>query len=268
MNMNKKCSIEGCEGNTESYGLCSKHYQKMRFDKMKTGEWDAIKRGFRTKCEIEGCESKHLANGLCQRHYSLMIRKDNWKFLVDRYLKDGVRCPKCKKEVLIQVMDAHHLDPNKKEYVISEVMNSSTLQKNASLLAELDNCQLLCPRCHQNTHFDPKFSHEETYTIANKKKGRQIDNRKKMVREIYGEVCIDCKDWLYPKEMDFHHRDPEFKEGRLSDMFRIASKEAILAEVAKCDILCRTCHRIRHISVEELALLPQIRTKYEVRQAI
>jgi hypothetical protein len=68
-----------------------------------------------------------------------------------------------------------------------------------------------------------------------------------MIREKYGETCFQCGDWLFPKEMTFHHRDPSEKDGDLSDILRIASKERIMAEVAKCDILCRVCHRLRHL---------------------
>lgn len=50
-----------------------------------------------------------------------------------------------------------------------------------------------------------------------------------------------------PHALDFHHRDAGQKD------FRIAlavsgnySRERILAEIAKCDVLCANCHRILH----------------------
>jgi len=103
-----------------------------------------------------------------------------------------------------------------------------------------------------NTHHDPRLSHEVCYSVDNRKKGRQVDRRKVMVREKFGENCVRCGDWLFPREMEFHHREPSSKEGNLSDLFRIASKEAILAEVAKCDILCRNCHRVVHWEEREV----------------
>jgi hypothetical protein len=246
---NATCTIEGCSGKHFAHGLCSKHYQKYRLDKMKTGEWDAMKRGFREVCNIPGCEDKHLAQGLCQKHYSAMIREKNRQFIIARYFLNGIRCQKCGKEFPLGVIDAHHPDPSIKEWIMSEVLNNSALQERPVLLAELDQCQMLCARCHGNAHNDPKLSHEESYSGTNKKKGRQIDRRKQMIREKYGEKCFQCKDWLFPKEMSFHHRDPSEKVDTLSDMLRMASKEKIMTEVAKCDILCRVCHRLRHLDV-------------------
>jgi hypothetical protein len=175
-----------------------------------------------------------------------MVRGKNRQFIVARYFPNGVRCQKCGKEFSLGVIDAHHPDPSVKEYILSEILNNSALQERPELIAELDQCQMLCARCHGNFHSDPRLSHEDTYSGTNKKKGRQIDCRKKMVREKFGEHCLECGDWLYPKEMVFHHRDPAEKTGEPSDMMRMASKEAIMAEVAKCDILCRNCHRGVH----------------------
>jgi hypothetical protein len=118
------------------------------------------------------------------------------------------------------------------------------LVRAEKILAELDACEFMCTRCHQNLHHNPLQTHEDTYTGNNKKKGKQIDRRKAMVREQFGENCSVCGDWLYPKEMEFHHRDGGSKVTDVSTLMRIGSKEDILAEVAKCVIVCRNCHRL------------------------
>jgi hypothetical protein len=47
--------------------------------------------------------------------------------------------------------------------------------------------------------------------------------------------------------LDFHHKDPTKKESNLS---RVAnhkwSRARILAEIAKCEVLCANCHRKQH----------------------
>jgi hypothetical protein len=45
--------------------------------------------------------------------------------------------------------------------------------------------------------------------------------------------------------MDFDHRDAAAKSESVSRMIGRAGTERILAEVAKCDIVCANCHRAR-----------------------
>lgn len=45
--------------------------------------------------------------------------------------------------------------------------------------------------------------------------------------------------------MDFDHRDPATKQYTVSRMVGRAGTDAILVEVAKCDIVCANCHRVR-----------------------
>jgi hypothetical protein len=45
--------------------------------------------------------------------------------------------------------------------------------------------------------------------------------------------------------MDFDHRDPALKVKRVPAMIASHGIEGILAEVAKCDIVCANCHRLR-----------------------
>lgn len=45
--------------------------------------------------------------------------------------------------------------------------------------------------------------------------------------------------------MDFDHRDPGLKSYTVSRMVGRAGIVRIMAEVAKCDIVCANCHRDR-----------------------
>ncbi len=60
--------------------------------------------------------------------------------------------------------------------------------------------------------------------------------------------CVDCgEDEL--RLIEFHHRDPSTKLGSVTDMrSQRWTAGQIVAEVAKCDCLCPTCHRKRHLS--------------------
>lgn len=59
-----------------------------------------------------------------------------------------------------------------------------------------------------------------------------------------GRVCMDCGGSFHHSAMDFDHRPGEAK------LFDISSKSCcawpkLVAEVAKCDLVCSNCHRVR-----------------------
>lgn len=60
------------------------------------------------------------------------------------------------------------------------------------------------------------------------------------------QSCVSCGE-NHPATLDFHHRDPNDKVGQICELVRQnCGMEKILAEVAKCDILCANCHRKYH----------------------
>lgn len=65
-----------------------------------------------------------------------------------------------------------------------------------------------------------------------------------------GQSCARCGHVGHPETMDWHHRDPSSKEFKVSTAVYRAGRARILAEIAKCDLLCRACH----IAVHEEAL--------------
>lgn len=58
--------------------------------------------------------------------------------------------------------------------------------------------------------------------------------------------CHDCGKRYPPVVMDFDHV-PE-RGPKLNSIGSIRSKEKALAEIAKCDVVCPTCHRIRTVT--------------------
>jgi hypothetical protein len=72
------------------------------------------------------------------------------------------------------------------------------------------------------------------------KVGRWLNEYKK------GLSCLRCSE-SHPATLQFHHRDPQEKEFSIG-MCRHGkySKERILAEIAKCDVICANCHAKEH----------------------
>jgi hypothetical protein len=70
----KKCQIDGCEKNSRSRGLCSRHYkqlpeQKARANQIRRKDFVPEIRTVILECQIEGCQNPHRAKGFCSTHY-------------------------------------------------------------------------------------------------------------------------------------------------------------------------------------------------------
>src|SRR6058998_3601815 len=72
------------------------------------------------------------------------------------------------------------------------------------------------------------------------------DRTTAFLRALREVPCADCSRRFAGHQMDFDHRDPreksfELLKGRAS----LKSRAQLLAEAAKCDVVCANCHRIR-----------------------
>lgn len=67
---------------------------------------------------------------------------------------------------------------------------------------------------------------------------RQSDRYKKRRAEYLNEQgpCKLCGSWI---KLELHHRDPKSK---ISTKIWHLSEKRRIVEIAKCDILCRSCH--------------------------
>src|ERR1700694_788364 len=66
------------------------------------------------------------------------------------------------------------------------------------------------------------------------------------LRDLRRRPCADCEQSFPPWVMDFDHRDPETKSFSLAAGHALLkSRDALLVEIAKCDIVCANCHAIR-----------------------
>lgn len=72
----------------------------------------------------------------------------------------------------------------------------------------------------------------------------EFEKRRQILLDARAGGCGTCgeKD---PSCLDFHHRDRTTKEGHIGE-FRKFGMKRLLAEIAKCDVLCANCHRKHH----------------------
>lgn len=66
-----------------------------------------------------------------------------------------------------------------------------------------------------------------------------------LLRDAKDRPCADCRVEFPHYVMEFDHRDGEDKVDAVSRLMTTAWTSALLAEIAKCDVVCANCHRIR-----------------------
>lgn len=67
---------------------------------------------------------------------------------------------------------------------------------------------------------------------------------KKIINELKNVPCKDCGGTFPPEAMDFDHRRPSEKRFSVGTGYSYSIK-SLMAEIAKCDIVCSNCHRTR-----------------------
>lgn len=75
-------------------------------------------------------------------------------------------------------------------------------------------------------------------------KDKRSTNRKFVQEYKHGKSCDDCKIEYPGHIMQYDHVSGE-KICNLNSMYRTHSMDAILEEIAKCDIVCANCHSHR-----------------------
>jgi hypothetical protein len=95
----------------------------------------------------------------------------------------------------------------------------------------------------------PKFSATELAGRQARDKRRTLEQGPRhsaFLAEIkLARGCADCGYNKHPAALDFDHLPGHVKRVNLSQMNGWYGKAAIEAELAKCEVVCSNCHRIR-----------------------
>lgn len=144
-------------------------------------------------------------------------------------------------------MDFDHLVPADKSFRLSS--GRAMLAPRPALARELAKCEVVCANCHRIRtwirHDRQALGPENPESPYLDRKRAAWRNQARMLDEIKGVPCADCGGRYAACSMDFDHRVGEHKRQAVSRMIGRAGASTILAEVAKCDIVCANCHRER-----------------------
>lgn len=101
-----------------------------------------------------------------------------------------------------------------------------------------------CKVCHNSYTVDRSKS--PSGKTVKKKIAREYSlRRREILWKIKTVPCTDCGGEFPPYVMDFDHRDKSQKEFTIAESLNRVSMERLMDEVAKCDVICANCHRIR-----------------------
>jgi hypothetical protein len=132
-------------------------------------------------------------------------------------------------------------------FPIDQVKRCSTC-KVVKLLTEFnrrttakDGRQWSCRDCNKAYH----YTHWERHMAQIRRRSRAVleQNRQRMVEYLGQHPCVDCgENDILVLEFD-HLRDKTANVGTM--MMRKQVWSRILAEIAKCEVVCANCHRRR-----------------------
>jgi hypothetical protein len=179
------------------------------------------------KCRCDECRAWKRAD---KKKYPSDDYKKRMALNAERYrvLKESTPCADCGQYKRASACDFDHLPGSTKRYGVSQMMGMSW----ATITDEIAKCELVCRNCHR----------ERTHQRRNPRTER-LRAAERLNRELkQSSPCMDCGE-MYPfYVMDWDHRNPSEKTHGVA---RIRAVATLLAEIAKCDLVCACCHAIR-----------------------
>lgn len=108
--------------------------------------------------------------------------------------------------------------------------------------AKKDGLQGMCRGCKKTTDH---IHHKNNRESQNERNRANVRIRSSYINELKSVPCLDCNRTFIPFAMDFDHvRGVKIDD--ISVMVRnCVTMNVLIAEIAKCEIVCAVCHRIR-----------------------
>ena len=168
-----------------------------------------------------------------------------------RLLRDlrRVPCGDCGGTFEPHQMDFDHRESSSKSFHVTS--GRAMLMSRDRLNTEVQKCDIVCANCH-NVRTWVTHRSKIAEMSPSTAKSPYIDRQRarwrahaRFLDALRDVPCADCGGRFPPCAMDFDHREPGTKLATVTRMIGRAAIVRILAEAAKCDIVCANCHRAR-----------------------
>lgn len=153
----------------------------------------------------------------------------------------GGRCVDCGYGAFLGALELQHRDPSEKEFTVGGFIGSAR-----RLNDEVLKCDLVCANCHRERHLRERSGAKAHAVVAHRQR------RKATAVAHMGGACHGCGRRGPSAIFEFHHLDPATKDFGISEDGNTRSWPRIVAELAKCVMLCANCHREVHAGVRDL----------------
>jgi hypothetical protein len=103
-----------------------------------------------------------------------------------------------------------------------------------------------CRSAYGKLHYQRKRDHYLARAKARRAGGRGRGSKywAYLMSHLQSHPCVDCGE-TDPLVLQFDHRDGTMKVDAVGRMVNRANWSSLLAEIAKCDVRCANCHRLR-----------------------
>ena len=105
-----------------------------------------------------------------------------------------------------------------------------------------DGRQIYCIDC-QKPRDRLRWQRRSSQHNASKQRLRRLS--REWMDSLKTGPCVDCGQEFPPCVMQWDHRPGESKKADVSVLAGRWSRERVLAEVTKCDLVCANCHALR-----------------------
>jgi hypothetical protein len=103
--------------------------------------------------------------------------------------------------------------------------------------------QAWCKDCRRAYDHEYHLSRRELRLAQKRERRRETRSWYQTLKE--DKPCADCGGVFHQAAMTWDHRPGTVKRCEVSMMVRGFSRQAILDEIAKCDLVCANCHAAR-----------------------
>jgi hypothetical protein len=126
----------------------------------------------------------------------------------------------------------------KKCYECNEEKPYSEFNKKG---AGLQNKCRICQKKYYKNYYNSVPKEKDRILAKNKLRKQEVDI---IIESIKNVPCVDCGNRYPSYVMDFDHID-ENKKFTISSKKHSRSRDSLVEEILKCEIVCSNCHRIR-----------------------